>query len=41
MESLVKGDAEAFYPLSQAYGLPKNTEEEIRTCVQNADFYHP
>lgn len=31
LEALVKEDAEAFYPLSQAYGLPKNTEEEIRT----------
>jgi formiminotetrahydrofolate cyclodeaminase len=29
-KELVKEDAEAFYPLSQAYGLPKNTEEEIR-----------
>lgn len=27
---LVQEDAEAFYPLSQAYGLPKNSEEEIR-----------
>lgn len=25
---LVNEDAEAFFPLSQAYGLPKNTEEE-------------
>ena len=30
LEALVQEDAEAFYPLSQAYGLPKNTEEEIR-----------
>ncbi len=30
LKELVKEDAEAFYPLSQAYGLPKNTEEEIR-----------
>ena len=28
LEDLVDQDAEAFYPLSQAYGLPKNTEEE-------------
>ncbi|WP_251859900.1 cyclodeaminase/cyclohydrolase family protein [Clostridium sp. Marseille-Q2269] len=28
LESLVNKDAEAFYPLSKAYGLPKNTEEE-------------
>jgi formiminotetrahydrofolate cyclodeaminase len=26
--SLVDKDAEAFFPLSQAYGLPKNTDEE-------------
>jgi len=26
--ALVARDAEVFYPLSQAYGLPKNTEEE-------------
>jgi Methenyl tetrahydrofolate cyclohydrolase len=31
LQVLVKEDADAFYPLSQAYGLPKNTEEEIRT----------
>ncbi|AHF08843.1 MULTISPECIES: cyclodeaminase/cyclohydrolase family protein [Dehalobacter] len=30
LQVLVKEDADAFYPLSQAYGLPKNTEEEIR-----------
>jgi formiminotetrahydrofolate cyclodeaminase len=30
LQALVKEDADAFYPLSQAYGLPKNTEEEIR-----------
>ena len=30
LEELVKEDAEAFYPLSQAYGMPKNTPEEIR-----------
>lgn len=30
LKDLVKQDAEAFYPLSQAYGLPKNTEEEVR-----------
>jgi len=29
-QSLVTEDAAAFYPLSQAYGMPKNTEEEIR-----------
>ena len=28
LEDLVDKDAEAFYPLSKAYGLPKNTEEE-------------
>lgn len=28
LKQLVHEDAEAFYPLSQAYGLPKNTEEE-------------
>ena len=28
--SLVEKDAEVFEPLSKAYGLPKNTEEEIR-----------
>lgn len=28
LKGLVAKDAEAFYPLSQAYGLPKNTEEE-------------
>lgn len=28
LETLVKKDAEVFYPLSQAYGLPKDTEEE-------------
>lgn len=28
--ALMDKDAEAFYPLSQAYALPKNTEEEIR-----------
>lgn len=30
LKELVLEDAEAFYPLSQAYGLPKNTEEEAR-----------
>ncbi|RJE47826.1 MULTISPECIES: cyclodeaminase/cyclohydrolase family protein [unclassified Dehalobacter] len=30
LQALVKEDADAFYPLSQAYGLPKNNEEEIR-----------
>ena len=30
LEELVQEDADAFYPLSQAYGLPKNTEEEAR-----------
>lgn len=28
LKKLVAKDAEVFYPLSQAYGLPKNTEEE-------------
>lgn len=28
ISSLVQKDAEVFYPLSQAYGLPHNTEEE-------------
>jgi methenyltetrahydrofolate cyclohydrolase len=28
LKNLVAKDAEVFYPLSQAYGLPKNTEEE-------------
>ena len=28
LEELVREDAEAFYPLSQAYGMPKNTPEE-------------
>ncbi len=28
LEELVNKDAEVFYPLSKAYGLPKNTEEE-------------
>lgn len=28
LEALVNKDAEVFYPLSKAYGLPKNTEEE-------------
>lgn len=27
--NLIEKDAEAFFPLSQAYGLPKKTEEEI------------
>jgi len=30
LQELVQEDAEAFYPLAQAYGLPRNTEEEIR-----------
>lgn len=30
LTELVEEDAEAFYPLSQAYGLPKNTEEEAK-----------
>lgn len=30
LKDLVKKDAEAFYPLSQAYGLPKDTDEEAR-----------
>lgn len=30
LKNLVKKDADAFYPLSQAYGLPKNTEQEAR-----------
>lgn len=29
--SLVEKDAEVFEPLSKAYGLPKNTEEEVST----------
>ncbi|MEA5024168.1 Methenyltetrahydrofolate cyclohydrolase [bioreactor metagenome] len=29
-QSLVAEDAAAFYPLSQAYGMPKNTEEELQ-----------
>ena len=28
LKELVSKDAEVFYPLSQAYGLPQNTEEE-------------
>ena len=39
LKDLVKQDAEAFYPLSQAYRLPKNTEEEARIkeeTLQNA-----
>jgi formiminotetrahydrofolate cyclodeaminase len=28
LKALVAKDAEVFYPLSQAYGLPQNTEEE-------------
>lgn len=28
LQKLVERDAEVFYPLSQAYGLPKDTEEE-------------
>lgn len=28
-EKLVERDAEVFYPLSQAYGMPKETEEQI------------
>jgi len=28
LTALVEKDAEAFFPLSQAYGLPKNTDEE-------------
>ena len=28
LKLLVKKDADVFYPLSQAYGLPQNTEEE-------------
>ena len=28
LKTLVEKDAEVFYPLSQAYGLPQNTEEE-------------
>lgn len=28
LQKLVEKDAEVFYPLSQAYGLPKDTEEE-------------
>lgn len=28
LQKLVERDAEVFYPLSQAYGLPKETEEE-------------
>lgn len=31
LKKLVAKDAEVFYPLSQAYGLPKNTEEEKET----------
>ena len=29
LEALVQADADAFEPLSQAYGLPKNTPEEL------------
>lgn len=29
LEALVNKDAQAFYPLSQAYGLPKNSPDEI------------
>ncbi|WP_458861791.1 cyclodeaminase/cyclohydrolase family protein [Acidaminobacterium chupaoyuni] len=42
-EDLVEADAKAFEPLSKAYGMPKNTEEELaqRTrvmekCLQDA-----
>ena len=31
LKSLVAKDAEVFYPLSQAYGLPSSTEEEKKT----------
>jgi len=30
LKDLVEEDAEAFYPLSLAYGMPQNTAEEIR-----------
>jgi len=39
LKALVARDAEVFYPLSQAYGLPKNTEEEKNikdTALQKA-----
>ena len=29
LNSLVNKDAEAFYPLSQAYRLPRNNEEQV------------
>lgn len=35
LKDLVKEDAEAFYPLSQAYGLPKNTVEEASIKEEN------
>lgn len=39
LKALVKKDAEVFYPLSQAYGLPSSTEEEKKhkeTVLQEA-----
>lgn len=30
LKELIKEDADAFYPLSEAYGLPKNSEEKIK-----------
>lgn len=39
LKKLVQQDADAFYPLSQAYGLPQETEEEKRvkdTALQHA-----
>ncbi|HHV65263.1 MAG TPA: cyclodeaminase/cyclohydrolase family protein [Peptococcaceae bacterium] len=34
LQELVKEDAEAFYPLAQAYSLPKDTPEEARLKEQ-------
>lgn len=43
LQSLVQADADAFEPLSQAYGLPKSTPEELakrqevmETCLKDA-----
>jgi formiminotetrahydrofolate cyclodeaminase len=45
LQRLVEKDAEVFYPLSQAYGLPKATEEEkqkrdevMQRCLRDASM---
>ena len=38
---LIERDAEVFEPLSKAYGMPRETEEEKAEKAKRNDFFHP